>query len=247
MSDTTYQQLGQQIGELVDEKNAAYGSSFSKCGDFMKLLYPNGLKPEDYPNALLLTRIFDKQMRIATDADALGESPFQDIAGYGLLGAKIQLESKSRCGSARPGAEEELREQNVSAVPDAPKPTTTSAEPQSAQPSPQPSTAPSSATSNDTAAHAAAKSSRTSVAARAKIRIYDSNILHAIAIKPTSRSEMVALVEQVRHRNSLYGCGVCTEAMQAEWMSGAWGGNFLYFCSRECRADFHRALQGGTA
>jgi cell division protein FtsB len=25
-------------------------------------------------------------MRIATDKDAFGESPFQDIAGYGLLG-----------------------------------------------------------------------------------------------------------------------------------------------------------------
>jgi hypothetical protein len=76
-----------QIGNLVEEKNAAYGSSFAKAGDFLKLLYPDGLKPEQYTDALLLVRIFDKQMRIATAKDALGESPYRDIAGYGILGA----------------------------------------------------------------------------------------------------------------------------------------------------------------
>jgi hypothetical protein len=74
------------LGQMVHEKNAAYGSSFAKCGQFLALLYPNGVKPEQYADMLLLVRIFDKQMRIATDKDALGENPFSDIAGYGLLG-----------------------------------------------------------------------------------------------------------------------------------------------------------------
>jgi hypothetical protein len=77
---------GMEIGALVEEKNAAYGSSFAKAGDFLKLLYPDGMKPEQYQDALLLVRIFDKQMRIATKKDALGENPYRDIAGYGILG-----------------------------------------------------------------------------------------------------------------------------------------------------------------
>jgi hypothetical protein len=86
MNQGKYEQLGQQIGALVDEKNAAYGASFDKCGVFLQLLYPNGLQPEQYTDALCLVRIFDKQMRIATRKDAFGESPYRDITGYGMLG-----------------------------------------------------------------------------------------------------------------------------------------------------------------
>jgi hypothetical protein len=80
-----YGTLGKEIGSLVDEKNAAYGNSFAKCGEFLKLLYPNGIQPEQYSDAPCLVRIFDKQMRIATNKDAFGESPYRDIVGYGLL------------------------------------------------------------------------------------------------------------------------------------------------------------------
>ncbi len=84
--DTSYEQLGISVGKLVDEKQAAYGNSFGKAGEFLKLLYPDCIKPEQYHNALALVRIFDKQMRIATDKDAFGENPYKDIVGYGLLG-----------------------------------------------------------------------------------------------------------------------------------------------------------------
>jgi hypothetical protein len=78
--------LGSELGKLLAEKNKAYGNSFEKSAEFLKLLYPDGVPVEAYDNMLLLVRIFDKQVRIATDKDALGENPFQDIAGYGLLG-----------------------------------------------------------------------------------------------------------------------------------------------------------------
>jgi hypothetical protein len=78
--------LATEIGKLVAEKNAAYGSSFAKCGEFLRILYPDGIQPDQYHDALLIVRIFDKLMRIATAKDALGESPYRDIAGYGLLG-----------------------------------------------------------------------------------------------------------------------------------------------------------------
>jgi hypothetical protein len=84
MSDFTA--IGTEIGALVQEKNAAYGDSFAKCGEFLRLCYPEGIRPEQYDDALALVRIFDKQMRIATRKDAFGESPYRDIAGYGILG-----------------------------------------------------------------------------------------------------------------------------------------------------------------
>lgn len=84
--DGRFTEIGLRVGRLVDQKNRAYGDSFAKAGEFLTLLYPNGIQPAQYGDALALVRIFDKQMRIATDADAFGESPFFDIAGYGLLG-----------------------------------------------------------------------------------------------------------------------------------------------------------------
>jgi hypothetical protein len=79
--------VGVEVADLCREKNLAYGSSFQKTGEFLRLLYPDGIRPEQYVDLGLLFRIFDKQMRIATRKDAFGESPFRDIAGYGMMGA----------------------------------------------------------------------------------------------------------------------------------------------------------------
>lgn len=81
-----YEKLGIEVGKLVDEKNAAYGDSFHRSADFLKILYPTGILPEQYIDALCIVRIFDKLMRIATKKTAFGESPYRDISGYGLLG-----------------------------------------------------------------------------------------------------------------------------------------------------------------
>jgi hypothetical protein len=81
-----YADLAEKIGKLVDDKNAAYGSSFDQAGDFLKLLYPNGIPVDSYTDMLCVVRIFDKLKRIATRKDAFGESPYGDIVGYGLLG-----------------------------------------------------------------------------------------------------------------------------------------------------------------
>lgn len=81
-----FEVIGAEIGALVAEKNRAYGDSFAKCGLFLEMLFPHGIPVERYTDALALVRIFDKQMRIATRKDAFGESPYRDIAGYGILG-----------------------------------------------------------------------------------------------------------------------------------------------------------------
>ena len=53
----------------------------------MRILYPEGIAPDQMDDALAVTRILDKLFRIANHKDAFGESPYLDIAGYALLGA----------------------------------------------------------------------------------------------------------------------------------------------------------------
>lgn len=86
----SYELLGFDIGAMVAKKQKAYGDSFSRSGDILRILYPSGIAPEQFDDALCVVRIVDKLFRIATDRDALGESPYRYIAGYGMLGAMRQ-------------------------------------------------------------------------------------------------------------------------------------------------------------
>jgi hypothetical protein len=78
MSDkkNAFVKFGEEIGNLVAEKNEAYGDSFGKIG-------------------LTVVRVIDKLFRIATKKDAFGESPWKDICGYGLLGWRRDEEKKT--------------------------------------------------------------------------------------------------------------------------------------------------------
>ncbi len=77
--------VAQTLGTLVSQKNEAYGDAFSQAGDVIRVLYPDGVRPEQYVDLLVTVRILDKLFRIANRKDAFGESPWQDIAGYGIL------------------------------------------------------------------------------------------------------------------------------------------------------------------
>ncbi|MBE9592015.1 MAG: hypothetical protein IMF19_00900 [Proteobacteria bacterium] len=81
----TYAEIGKDIGALVDRKNRAYGDSFTKSGEVLKILYPNGVNLGEFKTLLAVTRIIDKLFRIATDKNAFDEAPWTDIAGYALL------------------------------------------------------------------------------------------------------------------------------------------------------------------
>ena len=81
-----YKKIGQEIGLLVQEKNKAYGDSFGQACKILEVLYPGGIKPEQYRDALAITRLIDKLFRLANKKDAFGESPWKDICGYAMLG-----------------------------------------------------------------------------------------------------------------------------------------------------------------
>jgi len=81
-----YEKVGAEVGRLVDKKQIAYGNSFGKGSDVLKILYPNGVATEQYTDMLCMIRIIDKLFRIATQKSAFGDSPYLDVAGYGILG-----------------------------------------------------------------------------------------------------------------------------------------------------------------
>jgi len=87
----SYKELGASVGALVEDKQRAYGDSFGKSGAALKVLYPEGIPTEKLDDALTIVRILDKLFRIASQPageDLMGESPWQDIAGYALLALK---------------------------------------------------------------------------------------------------------------------------------------------------------------
>ena len=81
----SHEEIGREIGALVDKKNRAYGKSFEKSEAILRALYPHGISPEQYGDLLGMVRIIDKFFRIATAKDAFGENPWQDVAGYSIL------------------------------------------------------------------------------------------------------------------------------------------------------------------
>jgi hypothetical protein len=77
------------LGELVALKNREYGNSVERSAEILAILYPAGIEKQNYRDLLLVVRVIDKLSRIATSKDAFGESPWIDIAGYGILGSLI--------------------------------------------------------------------------------------------------------------------------------------------------------------
>jgi len=77
--------LGNEIGQLLQVKNKAYGNSFEESEKVLKVLFPNGVPVDKYQDFLTITRIIDKLFRIANDKNAFNEDPWRDIAGYAIL------------------------------------------------------------------------------------------------------------------------------------------------------------------
>lgn len=81
-----FEKIAKQVGQLTQNKNQAYGDSFSQACDVLSVLYPSGVQPSQYKDMLAVVRVIDKLFRIANKKDAFGESPWRDICGYALLG-----------------------------------------------------------------------------------------------------------------------------------------------------------------
>lgn len=80
-----YDEIALSMSSLVTEKQKAYGDSFNKSQEILKVLFPDGVKVEQYSDMLTLIRIIDKLFRVSNQKEAFGESPYRDILGYALL------------------------------------------------------------------------------------------------------------------------------------------------------------------
>lgn len=80
-----YEQIGQEIGRLVESKQAQYGRSFDVAPAILSHFYPDGVAVEQYSDLLAIVRVLDKLKRVATRHASDTESPWADIVGYGLL------------------------------------------------------------------------------------------------------------------------------------------------------------------
>lgn len=90
----SFRELAERLGALVQDKNIAYGDSASSAAKILAILYPGGVPVDQYADMLLVVRVLDKLSRIAHDRDAFNEDPWQDIAGYGLLGVASRQEGR---------------------------------------------------------------------------------------------------------------------------------------------------------
>jgi hypothetical protein len=81
------------LAELITKKQIAYGDSFGQSKRIIEVLYPKGIAPEQYQDALAIIRIIDKLFRIANKKFAFEEDPWQDIAGYALLSFVQQMDN----------------------------------------------------------------------------------------------------------------------------------------------------------
>lgn len=94
--------VAEAITKLTISKNESYGDSFAVSGKILELLYPDGVQPHQYRDMLAVARVIDKLGRIANRKDAFGESPWQDICGYGLVASAVEfLEQRSGSGDSQ--------------------------------------------------------------------------------------------------------------------------------------------------
>lgn len=77
-------QEAEELATLLTEKHSQYGESYRQSGEILKLLYPDGIRVEQYGDMLAVTRIVDKLFRIAVGRSDDVEN-WRDVAGYGLI------------------------------------------------------------------------------------------------------------------------------------------------------------------
>ena len=89
---STFHEIANNLAKLLVLKEKNYGQSFNLSGEVLRLMAPNGIKPDQYDDVLTVVRIIDKLFRVMK-GEPDKESPYQDIAGYSIL--KLVRESKT--------------------------------------------------------------------------------------------------------------------------------------------------------
>jgi hypothetical protein len=91
-----YKRIAMAVANLVAEKQEAYGDSFGRSKHLISVLYPDGIRSDQYDDALAIIRVIDKLFRIANKKDAFREDPWKDIMGYAMLGVAKNRKKASK-------------------------------------------------------------------------------------------------------------------------------------------------------
>ena len=84
-----YEEAGSLLGQLVIEKRKQYGGgALERSSAVLTLLYPDGIQPDQYPDAMSIMRVVEKLSRIAGGNQG-DENAWVDIAGHGMVAGAI--------------------------------------------------------------------------------------------------------------------------------------------------------------
>lgn len=236
---STLKQTATDLAELCEAKRKAYGDSIPKAAALLELLYPNGIQPAQYFDALIAARQFEKQARLAQGADAHGEDPRLDNAGYALMAldySKREVADKHPCTASGVPEKSKVSEPkssvNTAAHNAAAKPTT-SENASNARSSTQPSRSVSAPSSPSQAA-----SALTAVAAAQNVA--------DVLVNLDERESLIALAVR-RNINSLCaGCGGTLNTPTGRSIAAPLGRAYLilYAC---CESPCWNYLQKGLS
>ena len=74
-----FREILNDMADLLEKKDRAYGGANTRTARIMEVLYPNGIQPEEYVQVLAITRIVDKLCRQSVTDDP---ENWKDILGY---------------------------------------------------------------------------------------------------------------------------------------------------------------------
>jgi len=88
--DNIFELKASRLAAILDFKHSSYGRTFYKIPKILEILWPGGIKCEEYEQLLAIIRVLDKIARLSNNTQDK-EDPWSDIAGYGLLMMKEEI------------------------------------------------------------------------------------------------------------------------------------------------------------
>lgn len=80
-----YDQTAASIAAMLETKQVQYGDSVGTAPAILALLYPDGVRVDQYADLLTVVRMLDKLKRVATANADDPEDAWVDLCGYSLL------------------------------------------------------------------------------------------------------------------------------------------------------------------
>ena len=80
-----YEEIGGFVGLMTDRKNAALHNVLNRSGEMIRILYPHGIRTDQYGDFLILNRIIDNMCQIPSGGPALAQEAWLEIACFALM------------------------------------------------------------------------------------------------------------------------------------------------------------------